>query len=410
MAPPTSASCACGRTASATKIAIGEPTSAPAPPPVVAPAAAAPRPPAGELDRLVADLCDVPIVLLGEASHGDAVTWQTKGVLLERLVDECGFDAVLFESGIYEFLSLEHALAAGQARPEQLADAIGAMWSQAEESEPWMAALFERAVAGRVALGGIDDQVSSTARYAQERMAGELAGHLRGDRRAACEASLARHLRWEYDERHAYAEPVRAVLVGCLAEIEATLSAAPPSPPVAEHAVMAASLRRSLARDFGLDRTEGFNARDRSMYEGLEWHRARLPADAKIVVWCATIHALEDASPIPTLEGLVPLGAHVHRAHGPRAASIGFTAQSGRTAALRQPEHELSLAPPESLEGRALAEGLDLRYLDRETLRALGELEARPVGHAFHRARWGAVLDGLVVFRRERPPRFPGTR
>src|SRR5262249_21078234 len=39
-----------------------------------------------ELDRLLADLCDEAVVLLGEADHGDGRTWEVKTRLVGALV------------------------------------------------------------------------------------------------------------------------------------------------------------------------------------------------------------------------------------------------------------------------------------------------------------------------------------
>ena len=119
------------------------------------------RPPQGALDRVVRDVCDKQVVLLGEASHGDARTFEAKTELIRRLVDECRFSAVLFEAASYDFIALERAIAARRAAPAQLANAVGAMWSAAREIEPLLGFLWDRASAGKLRLGGLDDQISS---------------------------------------------------------------------------------------------------------------------------------------------------------------------------------------------------------------------------------------------------------
>src|SRR5690606_35852438 len=71
------------------------------------------------LDRLVADTCDKQVVLLGEDSHhGSGGTMEVKTTIVRRLVDECGFSGVLFESQVYDFLDLERAFARGDATPK----------------------------------------------------------------------------------------------------------------------------------------------------------------------------------------------------------------------------------------------------------------------------------------------------
>jgi len=49
-------------------------------------------------------LCHQEVAMLGEsATHGDGHTEAFKVALVERLVNECGFDSVFFEASQYEF-------------------------------------------------------------------------------------------------------------------------------------------------------------------------------------------------------------------------------------------------------------------------------------------------------------------
>jgi erythromycin esterase-like protein len=53
------------------------------------------------LDRVVRDVCDKEVVLLGEdATHGGGKTLEIKVELITRLIDRCDFSAVAFESQI----------------------------------------------------------------------------------------------------------------------------------------------------------------------------------------------------------------------------------------------------------------------------------------------------------------------
>ncbi|WP_045118765.1 erythromycin esterase family protein [Haliangium ochraceum] len=360
-----------------------------------------------ELERLLADLCDKRVVLLGEpGGHGDARTWATKSALLTRLIDECGFDAVLFESAIYDFLALDHQLAAGTAELSHLTDAVGEMWSRADLLQPWFAQLLERARAGRVRLGGLTAQVHSTANYARTQLPRLLSDYLPAAASERCVREWQRFMQWQYDDQHPYDEQARLALREC-AEAAANAIAAQPSTPLRdEHLVMAQSLGRPLSDAYQSGGEALFNARDRTMYEHFLWYRNRLPVDSRIAVWCATIHAAKDLSGVPGVETLSSLGSHVHAEYGDRAASIGFSAYSGEMARIRGSVTAISEAPPGSLEAE-VAPPQGLRYLDRDELRGFGEIVARPLSHdALKQARWDRVLDGLVVFREEQAPRF----
>ncbi|WAS95763.1 erythromycin esterase family protein [Nannocystis punicea] len=356
-----------------------------------------------ELGRLVADLCDKEVVLLGESEHGDGRTWEIKTEVVRALVDSCGFDSLYIESGLYDFLALDRAHAAGTATSQDVASAIGAVWAEARETQPFIAYVHEAAAADRLEVMGLDDQIHSTAFYAQQELPAALAAHLPGARRDECGARIARHVQWTYDEAHPHSAESQATLQSCLEEIQAAVAKEAPSPKTSEDLAMARNLSRWVARDFVAERQAIFNTRDRSMFDNFQWQRQRSGDRGKAIVWCATIHAAKGLDEVEAYRGFSPLGRYIHQQYGERAAAIGFSAWSGASRRRGRPIRELSIAPPESLEGRVLAAEQPLRYLDAEQLRALGSVDARPMGHEFHRAAWHEVLDGLVVLRRETP-------
>jgi erythromycin esterase-like protein len=108
-------------------------------------------------------VCNKRVVLLGEDSHhGGGGTLAAKTALVSRLIDECGFSAVVFEASLAEFVDLNRAFAAGKASPAYVADAIGGLWSVAGESDPLISALFERALRKHVVLAGLEGQIGSS--------------------------------------------------------------------------------------------------------------------------------------------------------------------------------------------------------------------------------------------------------
>lgn len=356
-----------------------------------------------ELDRLVGDVCAKPVVLLGEdASHASARTLELKVELVQRLVEECGFSAVFFESQIYDFLDLARAFEAKTATPERLADAIGGLWSTTREIDPLIAFLYQRGAAGKVALGGLDPRLGeATALYAQRRLPAELASALREPRRGECAASIARNATWQYDDAHPYGPAAEAELAACAREIRAATAQGKSAASRSEAEWVSANFSRY--REINAD--GGANAwerRDRAMFENFEWLRARLPKPAKVIVWCATVHA---AKRLPAdSRRRNPLGSYIHQALGDQAAAIGFTALSGRVGQMGKPPLELATAS-DSLEQRTLAGSQDeLRYLDRKQLAALGAVPAHPLDYSrAQTADWSGVLDGLIVLREERP-------
>lgn len=354
-----------------------------------------------EIDRLVRDVCRKEIVLLGEdASHGGGRTFEVKTEIVKRLVSRCGFDAVLFESQFYDLLDVEHAVADKTAAPTQLAGAIGALWARAEESKPLIDFLHREAMADRIRIAGIDPQVGGVmGEYSKRQLGGVLVEPLAGVRREACRRELDMHNGWRYDDAQPFDDAAQQRLRACIDDIRAAL-VAQDADPASETAAMAAAYSRYL--DMALS-GDG-NLRDLGMYENIQWHRGRWPTGTKLIVWCATVHAAKALHGLAT--DMTPMGRHVHAAYGKRAATIGFTALSGRfgNPGARGESNVLPPAEAGALENVVLA-GSDagLRYVDAKRLKRLGTIVSRPINYRKqHAAPWAEVLDGLIVLREER--------
>lgn len=354
-----------------------------------------------EIDRLVRDVCRKDIVLLGEdANHGGGRTLEVKTEIVKRLAARCGFGAVIFESQFYDLLAHARAVAAGTATADDLADAIGPLWSRAQEAQPLIAFLHAETMAGRLRVAGIDPQVGGvTGHYARRQLGGALAAALDGEHGVACRAEIDRHNGWRYDDAQPFDDAAQRRLRACSDAIRAAV-ASKGIDPASDLAAMTAAYARYLDMALGGDG----DMRDLGMFEALQWHRARWPKGTKIVVWCATVHAAK------RLDGVAPemrpLGAHVHAASGDRAAVIGFTARSGtfgNPGASGAP-NVLTPAAPHALETVALGDGdARLRYVDRKRLRKLGTIAARPINYRkIHAAPWAEMLDGIMVLREER--------
>jgi len=71
---------------------------------------------------------------------------------VNRLIERYGFDAVYFESSAYDFYDLNRSLAAGTSAREQVADAIGGLWSTSKAIDPLGGYPYTQASAGRIRL------------------------------------------------------------------------------------------------------------------------------------------------------------------------------------------------------------------------------------------------------------------
>ena len=388
--------------------------------------AAAPQPAAGpaanqpsemaDAGVIVRELCGKRVALLGESPlHGFGKTLQFKVALVRRLVDECHFNALFMESGIYDFLNIQRKSKSGQeVTGSMIAAAIGGLWAN-REVQALIPSLREKVSAGAFTIGGLDDQLGRGT-WAQREMPSGLVAYLPGGEKARCLQILQKHTLWQYSADAPYGPNDKALILGCLDRIDARLSQAPAgeAPWRDDDRAMVENLKRSFARDFLQDPPSGVNqrisldhGRDHSMYLNFRWLLSRLPAHSKVIVWSATTHLAKNRTGIGGDAGAVSLGSYIRRDFKSRAFVLGISAYSGSYAMTGQPVRQLSAAPADSLERRAFADrDSDSVYLSLRDLRKFGPIAARPLGAGFKTARWNEVLDGLLIFREERAPEF----
>jgi erythromycin esterase-like protein len=362
----------------------------------------------GALAAAVHDLCNRDVALLGEADHGDGRTVAFKAALVRELVVRCHYNALLFEGSHYEFLNFSRRLRTGQnVSPEMVSAAIGGLWKFDRELAPLIPFLFERARSGRLVIGGIDDQLGGFEQpFANDGLPAELTAYLEGDRRALCREILRRRIYHDYQGPDS--GPDRARERQCLAEIGQAVSRSEALGPTAREELleMVANAERYIGRDI-TDRARYIHERDRSMYLDFRWLAGRLPPRSRIIVWAATSHIAKDAAVTGDYVGARNLGSFLHEIYGQRAFALGFSAYSGSHRwGGSEPTRNLPVAAPGSLEATAMAGSrADAAYLGPARLAGLGTIQGSLFLHERMLTRWSALLDGIVVFREERPPR-----
>ncbi len=343
--------------------------------------------------------------MLGEASHGDGATFAFKAALIRRLVTECGYDAVLFEASHYDFVELMRRLRAREeATPAMLASAIGGIWNHYAELTPLIGFLFERARAGRLTLGGLDDQLGSAgAFFSNDEMLVRLTARLPDHARQRCRGLLNRRIDSGYPRAAPANTEMRAGLLSCSEAMARTARGE-------EEAQFVRNIARLIDRDLS-DQVTFVRRRDESMYRNLRWYRARLGPLAKIVIWAQNAHVARDASTSAAFPTGGSLGFYVHRDYGRRAFALGFSAYGGAWRSVFSRDDEpIAPAPPGTLEALAMAGGAeDSVYRDSAWLARIGRVPGRPFFYHEAPADWARVFDGMVVFRAERAPTRPAS-
>ena len=354
-------------------------------------------------------VCKTRVAMLGEiATHGDGHTLAFKVALVRRLVDQCGFDTVLFEANQEEFIHLNRRLRSGDAvTSNDLLTAVGGIWKFYREFEPLAPFLLTRAKAGKVVLGGLDDQLGQVGQdYANTGMVTELTNLLSEPNRQACDAALHKRIYSAYPESAPYSEVDRSQIDQCLAAIQAASRAdsATTAPTRQEQEEMISATRRWISRDFQPE-GESMANRDRSMFETFEWQQSRLRKRHKVVVWAATVHIAKQGSPIWGDHAGTNFGSLIHRKYGSHARSLGFSAAAGSFGRSKGNVRTLPVPPSDSVEAQALqGTAASAVYVGSKQLAAMGVRPGAFFVHSYETLAWSTFLDGVVVFQTERPP------
>jgi erythromycin esterase-like protein len=331
-----------------------------------------------DIRRISDSLCRSDIVLLGELpSHGEAKAFAWKASVVGELVGGCGFDAVLFEAPIYDFVGLQSALTAESAEPAMLDNAIGRFWLT-EELAPFRAWLYEEARARRLVIGGLDDQVSITSQYARARLPELMSS-------PACRVTARRNLQWSYSDSLPFDAAEKQRLQQCAA-------------PGRSGSVLLRNFHTYVERQA---ETPNAASRDEVMRDNLLWYRTQLPRGTRIIVWTATTHAARKQGDMRSK----PLGAYLAEVGGMRVTAIGITALAGESSMAARPVRQLPALPANALEAQVATGDAEWTYLDRPRLQQIGTVPSRLLGTIVS-ADWSEYFDGVVVIRDETAPTF----
>lgn len=352
----------------------------------------------GAVVARVADaVCGKQVVILGELpSHGEAHAFQAKAEIVQRLVDQCGFGALLFEAPMYDFVGFQEGVEQHTAVASQLDRAIGRFWWTRELTD-WRRWLFRRAMERGLVLGGLDDQVSVTSDFARATLPGLVAASSPPQDAPECEEAVARHLYWRYNMDNPFDEQEKIHLQHCVREAADAFIRAEGDRGTPKQAML-----ESFAGYVGRQRgAAAAPDRDAAMYRNALWYIGRMPAESKVIIWTATVHAARRQAGLSQQ----PLGARLAAHWEGRLAAIGFTAYAGWSSMAGQPSMPFSEAPPGSVEARATRGDVPWAFLNASALRSIGHAPSRLLGR-FTAADWSTYFDGVVVIREEVAPVF----
>ena len=355
------------------------------------------------LEETVHAVCEREVVMIGEsATHGDGHTESFKVALVEKLVNECGFDSVFFEASHYEFINISRKLRSSKAvTADQVSAAIGGLWKFDDEFKPLVPFLLTKAIDGTIALGGLDDQLGQLGQdYSNVALLANLTMVLPKPESDQCGDVLHHRV---YSE--GYTEADAPQVLTCLADIRRYYAKdeSRDRANTNEWLEMIDAIQRWVGRD-ALSAGDQTVARDRSMYRNYRWLRQQQPKRHKTILWMATVHAAKKGDPTWGDRTGANFGSLMHQEYGVKAFSLGFSALGGTYRQGRE-THEQPTAPTDSLEARTFKDtSADTVFVGPRDLSSLGTIPAAIFRHSYQTLPWNNYVDGVVIFRKEHAP------
>lgn len=369
------------------------------------------------IDRIVADISDASIVLLGEATHGTQEFYRIRAEITKKLITEKGFDAIAVEADWPDALRVSRYIRSSGASPSVVADQAAQadmttqealhgferfpqwMWRNTEivELVSWLRQenrhRSERD--GRVGFYGLDlyslrSSMQAVVHYLSQ-VDPEAAKQARA--RYGCFDHLA-----ENPQRYGYAatfgmkkdceEEVVRQLVAMTTEASHLVAGDNPADVdelfYAQQNARVARNAEAYYRTMFLGHNESWNLRDTHMADTLDALREHLQnsnkREAKVVVWAHNSH-LGDASATEMGEhGQHNLGQLMRQRHGrDKTFLLGFTTHDGTVTAASEwdgPAEKKSVRPShaESYERILHDTGIGNFYLPLRGRRYVSEL------------------------------------
>ncbi len=389
-----------------------------------------------DLNALRTAIGDSRVVILGEETHGDGATFVAKVRLIKFLHREMGFDVVAWESGLNECRHVGELLRDESIPVREAVEGIFPLWATTAQVKPlWEYVRASQKTKHPITIAGIDCQLTSrhstsylsTAvrqlfekiepspltedvmlwepaleaylvgmRYAKSLEVAEQTKK-QTDTEAVCRQLLA-IVRLIEDRREdlvkhtsrAEVEFVRRAFVG--AEFQVRLT----------HATTLSGSMLANARMLGSER-------DRLMGENLTFLANEMYPNRKIILWCATMHALRRAPEVKNpfffapdpFKGVVTLGEVAHRDLGNAMYIIGFTAGHGSHGWYNEKETQPVLMPGrDSIELYCSATKWPFLFIDFRSVAKDHWLRKpqlmRPMAYQYAKAVWPEQMDAVI--------------
>ena len=357
---------------------------------------------------------NVDIVMLGEQSHGEATTYETKIKLIKFLHKEMGFDILAFESGFYDCKKAWDEIKKGEDTRNSLGKSVFYLWSTLNEFKPLTKYIDQyKSTKTPLVISGFDSQW--TGKLSEESYIKDLKEYL-----LQTNASLVKTDSWEYLEQHLtklasyyYSKNYKKEDAHkAIANIESIITYLNTLDKDDDSKFWIQSLISTKKYISDVNLKTDF--RDQQMAENLIWLKEQNPGK-KIICWGATSHFIYNSSEIRMKSPIVKLiagnyyqkhqmmGDYLKTKYNDSIYVIGFTAHEGYYGLFSN--KKLKTPKKNSVEHIIGQSNFTNCFLSLKDIKFASKL-SRPLGNMYMKNDISNIMDAVIFNRKMKSPKL----
>ena len=360
-------------------------------------------------ERIKNEIGDAEIVMLGEQSHSDATTFETKIKLIKYLHQEMDFDILAFESSIYDCNKAWSMIQEGHDVKDALAKGIFDIWSVLEELNPLYQYVEQQLKSENpLIFAGFDSQIS--AKLAADYFEEDLTTFLGIFENVDLYKEEIQQLQFFINGSRTGKKIKYKKAVQNIAFVQKLIGLIKNNPNNELSDFWVQTLKNLAV--WMSDTNLKTDNRDQQMAENLIWLKEKYPGK-KIICWGATSHFLYNSSLIKLQDPKIQkaagdyylthsmMGDYLKEEYGDKLYTIGFIAHEGffgynRIRTIEKPSKN-------NLEYIIGQSANDNYFLPLKNISLEGYL-SRPLGHQNMTTDIAKVMDGVIFNRIMRRP------
>ena len=355
-------------------------------------------------DKLDSLFDGVEIVMLGEQSHGDGTTFDTKIKLIQYLHEKKGFDILAFEAGFYDCNKAWLSIVSGGPADVAMGKSINLLWSNSKQFIP-LSNYLDSCVLTSSPLQLMGFDIQFTGLLWGENYAVDLSNYLRDIDSSYIGSDRYHQLIRDINSatNFTYKELKKKNILQDTILINQLLQSVKSSPLYDSFWHQSLISLKYYLIEAGLKK----DYRDERMADNLIWIKENYP-NKKIICWGATSHFLYNSHEIEMLKfpfsildnyyKKVPsMGTYIKDKYQEKVMTIGFTAYEGEARAIKKIQ-KLKPVLEGSLEQIIGMSEYENCLLPLNNLNVDGLL-SRPLAYQYMKTNIQHVMDAVIFNR-----------